>query len=357
MSDVLEVRTADLRTTRLLSEPPPTPTAGEVLLRVRRFALSANNITYGTLGEQVGYWQVFPAAGQGWGRLPMWGYAQVVASAHPDVAEGRELFGYVPMGSHLLIAPTRVNDRGLTDGAAHRASLAPAYNAYRWLDADPLHDPEHADELALFLPVFVLSFLFDAFLADHADFGARTVIVSSASSKASLGVARLLAGRGIEVTGLTSARNAAFVDTVGTYARTLTYDRVADLPRTPSVFVDVAGDAAVRRAVHEHLGDRLTHSAIVGATHRSAPPDTGVMPGPEPAWFFAPDHLRRRVRDWGAGEFDRRFGVALRAFAEWTRTWLTITRSTGPAAVRSTYLDVADGAASPTTGHVLAMAW
>ncbi|HEV7652333.1 MAG TPA: DUF2855 family protein [Actinophytocola sp.] len=354
MPDVIEVRTNDLRTTRVVRAEVPVPGPGQVLLRVRRFALSANNLTYGTLGEAAGYWRIFPAAEPGWGRLPMWGYAEVVASGYPGVDEGRELFGYVPMGSHLLVTPTRVNERGLTDGSEHRRSLAPAYNAYRWCDADPLHDPGHADELALFLPVFVLPFLFDAFLAGHEDFGARGVVVTSASSKAALGLARLLAARGVAVAGLTSPRNAAFAESVGGYARVLTYDRVADLAREPAVLVDVAGAAAVRRAVHEHLGDRLAHSAIVGATHRDAA-DRVALPGPEPAWFFAPDHLRDRIRQWGADGFDERFGAALRDFAGWTRTWLTITRAHGPDAVRSAYLAVAGGAAAPAEGHILAM--
>lgn len=356
MSDVLEVRTGDLRSTRLVSVSPPEPAAGEVLLRVRRFALSANNITYGALGDVAGYWQVFPAARPGWGRLPMWGYAEVVASAHPDVPEGRELFGYVPMASSLLVTPTQVNGRGLTDSAAHRQALAPAYNAYRWVDTDPLHDPEHPDELALFLPVFVLSFLFDAFLADHELFGAHTVVVTSASSKASLGIARLLAGRGVDVTGVTSPGNARFVSSVGGYARTLTYDQVGELPRRPAVLVDLAGNAAVRHAVHDRLRDHLRYSAILGATHRDIPATTAELSGRDPAWFFAPEHLRRRIREWGTPEFDRRFGMALRDFATWTRTWLTITRATGPAAVRSTYLAVADGSSSPATSHILAMA-
>ncbi|MPZ80460.1 MAG: DUF2855 family protein [Actinophytocola sp.] len=94
----------------------------------------------------------------------------------------------------------------------------------RFSDTDPLYDAEHEDELLLFLPVFVLSFLLDAFLAEQRLFGARTVIVTSASSKASLGIARLLAARGVDVTALTSPRNAAFVESVGSYAGTVTYD-------------------------------------------------------------------------------------------------------------------------------------
>lgn len=351
---VLEVRTDDPHVTRLVEDGPASPADGEVVARVRHFGLSANNITYGLLGDMVGYWRVFPAADPGWGRLPMWGVAEVVASTHPEVAEGELLFGYVPMGSHLVLAPGRVRDRGLTDATPHRGTLAPAYNAYRRLAHDPLYDRDHPGELPLFLPLFALSFLLDAFLADHADFGARTVVVSSASSKSSLGTARLLARRGVDVVGLTSARNAAFVTGLGVYSTTLTYDRVSELPLAPTAFLDVAGAPAVRHAVHHHLADRLVHSALVGATH-GAIGGVEPLPGPAPTWFFTPDHMRERIGTWGPAEFDRRFGAALADFATWTRTWLTFTTSTGPDEVRATYLSVLDGTGDPATGHILTM--
>ena len=52
---------------------------GEVLLEVERFALTANNITYGAMGDSFGYWKFFPAP-EGLGRIPVWGFARVVES-------------------------------------------------------------------------------------------------------------------------------------------------------------------------------------------------------------------------------------------------------------------------------------
>jgi len=344
-----------LRITRLVHSDPPAIEPGEILLRVRRFALTANNITYATLGDTLGYWDFFPPADPGWGRIPVWGFGDVVASAHPSVAEGRQVFGYLPMATHLLLAPSRVNDRGLTDGADHRTALPPAYNAYRWLDTDPLYDPDHEDELLLFLPLFVLSFLLDAYLAEKEFFGAKNVILSSASSKASIGVARLLAARGIEVTALTSTRNTSFVDSLRLYTRTVTYDRVDDLPRQPAVFADLAGNAAIRRAVHARFGSDLVQSAVVGTTHWDTRPTTDDAPRWQPDWFFAPDHLRVLVARWGAAEFDRRFGRALWDFAAWSRDHMTIRRSVGPSAVESAYQYLLDGNTDPAVGTILAM--
>ena len=59
---------------------------GEAQLRVERFALTTNNVTYAALGEQLGYWRLFPAP-EGWGRIPAWGYARVVGSRSPALAQ------------------------------------------------------------------------------------------------------------------------------------------------------------------------------------------------------------------------------------------------------------------------------
>ena len=67
-------------------------------MKVDRFAFTANNITYAMLGDQLKYWQLFPAP-EGFGNIPVWGFGRVIASKHPQVAEGELLFGYFPMAT------------------------------------------------------------------------------------------------------------------------------------------------------------------------------------------------------------------------------------------------------------------
>lgn len=88
----------DLRLTRFAPAQQPDNSElrrGEVLLQIERFGFSANNITYATLGEAMRYWQFFPAPA-GWGRVPVWGYAAVAASAHDELEVGERVFGYLP---------------------------------------------------------------------------------------------------------------------------------------------------------------------------------------------------------------------------------------------------------------------
>ena len=122
----------------------------------------------------------------------------------------------------------------------------------------------------------------------------------------------------------------------------LGHSEVDTLPSSPAVYVDISGDAAVRAAIHEHYGDQLRHSAVVGATHFEslAPEEASSLPGPEPKFFFAPDQVRRRTADWGREGLDSRFAEAWGPFVDWADGWLEIVRREGPEAVKSAYLSV-----------------
>src|SRR6202046_3850075 len=109
---------------------------GALLVRINRFAFTANNITYAVLGDQLKYWQLFPAP-EGFGNIPVWGFGDVVASRHPDISIGESLFGYFPMATHLVIEAADVSKRGVHDAAAHRQGVAPGYNAYARVSGDP----------------------------------------------------------------------------------------------------------------------------------------------------------------------------------------------------------------------------
>ena len=105
--------------------------ANEVLLRVDRFALTSNNISYAAAGDMLDYWGFFPAdslpADEGWGRIPAMGYGDVIRSNHPEVPEGQRAFGFFPMSKHLVIQADRITPTHYVDAAAHRANLCRAH--------------------------------------------------------------------------------------------------------------------------------------------------------------------------------------------------------------------------------------
>ena len=104
------VRKDDIYQTKLAERTLPVLQDGEVLLKVDRFAFTANNITYAVFGESMAYWQFFPVSDAAWGRVPVWGFADVLASRHAGIAVGERLYGYLPMSTHLVIAPGRVSE-------------------------------------------------------------------------------------------------------------------------------------------------------------------------------------------------------------------------------------------------------
>jgi hypothetical protein len=351
------VKRDDLHQCRFADDAVGPLEPGQALLEIDSFGLTTNNVTYAVFGEAMSYWSFFPAE-QGWGRVPVWGFANVVAGGNTELEQGRRIFGYFPPSSELVVIPERIDARGFVDASPHRASLPAAYNSYALVDALPLYEQRFEEQLMLLWPLFFTSFLLDDFLGGEGLFGAGTAVVSSASSKTALAAAFLLGRReGIEVVGLTSPGNVEFVEGLDVYDRVIAYPDVGSLRQAPAVYVDIAGDAEVRAAVHGHFGDELRHSAVVGATHWEAPAAENAepLPGPRPEFFFAPDHVRRRSADWGREELDRRVADAWRPFVEWSTGWLKVVRGEGPEAVEAAYLELLDGRADPSVGHVLSL--
>ncbi len=337
-----------------LAEPGP----GEALIKVDTFAFTANNVTYGVAGEQLSYWALFPAP-EGWGRIPVWGFADVIASRAPGLEVGERLYGYLPMSTHLTIKPDRLSPTHFYDAAPTRGGPHQVYHQYMRCAADPGYDPALEAEQAIFRPLYTTSFILDDYCADHGFFGAKTIILASASSKTAIGTAFLLsrrAGRDYRVVGLTSPRNRAFVESLGVYDTVAVYDDIDGLPVDgPAAFIDMSGSASVIGGVHRRFGDALVESCIVGITHYEERGDTRGLPGAKPTMFFAPNHIQKRHQDWGAAGFQTRLKEAWTAFIGPGTSWLRVVDSKGPEAALAAYRRVLSGEALPEEGHMLSL--
>ena len=364
----LQTDKSALHRTRVVETPLAPLKDGEALLKIDRLAVTTNNITYAAFGDtpHLRYWSFFPTGDAAWGHMPAWGFATVVQSTVDGLEPGERFYGYWPIASHVVMQPVRVGDRGFYDGTPHRLELTSAYNQYQRTRTDAAYRAEDEDFQMLMRPLYITSFMLADFLEDNAFFGARQVVFSSASSKTAYGTAfslQLQKADGVARVGLTSKGNRAFVDRLGCYDRSVTYDDVASLdPSVPTLYVDFSGDNALRRRIHEHFGASLVHSCYAGSAHSQdhISLSSDVLPGPQPQAYFAPNQIRKRNTDWGAAEVTRRFNVAQLAFirqvADGEGAWMKVRHHAGLPAAQDLVDALVNGRVDPTDGHVVLLA-
>lgn len=352
---ILEVIRTNLAKSRLVEKELPALAEAQILAKVDRFALTANNITYGVVGEKIGYWNFFPAP-EGWGIVPVWGFADVVQSRVDALKVGERLYGYFPMGTHLIMQPGKIAPERLVEGSPHRAMLPPVYNTYARVNAEAGYDPALDDLRALLFPLYATSFCLYDFLIDNKWFGASQAVIVSASSKTAIGLAIALKkdAAAPPAIGLTSARNAPMVKALGLYASVATYDDIAAIDASkPTVIIDMSGNGKVLSDLHARLGANMLYCSNVGVTHYE---ENAMGPGfirERSAMFFAPGHIQKRAKEWGGGVFDKKAFAFWRDAAVDSRHWLKVDRAKGAAAMEAAFHRVRRGEARPDEGVIV----
>lgn len=329
------------------------PGPGEAIARIDLAAITANNVTYAVYhGPPLHYGAFFPASGPEWLVVPLWGFATVVASRAEGVAEGERVWGYWPSASHLRLAPAPQAGGGFTDRASHRAPMAAVYNQY--VPARAVAPEADEPMAALFRPLFGTAFALDAALAGQPEEAGpdATFLFTSASAKTALGTAWCLRQRGTHrVVGLTSPRNLPFVARTGLYDEVLAYDAIESLPaERPTVLVDFAGNGATMQRLHGHLR-QLKASHIVGDTHWQAPA-AAELPGPKPAFFFAPATIAELAVRMGPAGFQATLADRMRQFIGAAADWLGVKEYHGPEGFSAAFDPLVTGEADAATAAV-----
>jgi hypothetical protein len=343
----LEVCKTDLARYRLTSEDRRSPAPGEITVRIARFGFTANNITYGVVGERIGYWRFFPTQDENWGVLPVWGIGIVEESAAEGISAGERLFGYWPLASHTTLEPEKVQPARFFDGAAHRRELPAVYNRYVRLSNDPVYDPAMDDLRMVLWPLYATSYCLYDFARDNDWFDARQVLIVSASSKTGIGTAYAFKEdpEAPPLLALTSAGHADKLRALGLYDDILTYDEIEKelAPDRPTLIIDMSGSGSVISRLHRHLGEAMRYTSHVGLTRYG---DAGMGEGcirDRSATFFAPGHIAKRGKDWGPGEFDRRSAAFWERAAGASADWLSLSHGVGADAVIAAYREVLEG--------------
>ncbi|MHC6647046.1 DUF2855 family protein [Alteromonas sp. HB246098] len=356
------VKQDDLDQTQVVERLLFTQTLGEdeILLEIDSFGFSANNITYAALGFKMGYWGFFPPQSNddgvnpnGFGIVPVWGFATVKTSCHPDIKEGEKVFGYLPMASHWVIKAGKVAPHGFSDVHEMRKSISPVYDQYLRCAADPGYDEKREAWQLNFRPLYMTSFVLDDYVAEKAK--GETLLLSSASSKTALGTAQLLKDQksarnaSYQVVGLTSQSNVDMVKASDCYDAVYSYDDLSALTNVSSDsrywLLDFAANGTLINNLSELLGDSLSEVTLIGATDWKAE----EKPNPKllnAEIFFAPARVKLRQEQWGHEAFLAKYTGAWQRFALKVSDQFFEQSHQGTNAITQLYLETLNGTAN-----------
>lgn len=342
-----------------ISDKNVTP-EGHIVFEVERFAFTANNLTYYMVGEKLGYWEFFPAIGaskeSNWGVIPVWGVGRVVRSNSDEVPIGSRYFGYFPPASHLVMSDISLSNTNLIDTSSHRQSLPQGYNIYRPLPT--LSNDVNASEQAkqktqesmqmLLWPLYATSFCLAEVVEGIDTIKRQQVLILSASSKTSLGLAYALKESDNPAIGITSPSRIDTLESLNIYSEVLGYDRLDEIALKPTIIIDMSGNATVKQNLKSILGDHLTRYINVGLTHWQ----DAIASDGEDEFFFAPAHIQQRMRDIGAGTYQKLSAEFIFNAMAWSSTWLKVQEQKGLAALSNDFPVHCQGGIPADTGMI-----
>lgn len=374
----LQIRKSKISESRIVDNDLSTATLedGKVLLKIDKFALTANNITYAVVGEQIGYWQFFPPHNiiktgeqvdtDGWGILPIWGFADVVSSKCEGVAVGERLFGYFPPATHIVMKPSKITTGAWLDASEHRKKLPAAYNIYRRVEAEPGYSKAFEDYRMLLFPLHITSFVLFDYLQENNWFEAKQLVMLSASSKTSTGLAYGIQHQAQaaqetkqappKLIALTSERNLSMVNKTMAYDTVLSYKDIAQIDNSiPTLIVDMSGNIATLSALHKHLGDNMKFCSNVGVTHWHDLGRSTDIIEERSEFFFAPSQIQKRLQEWGEQVFDQKSREYLALSIGKSKEWLKMTNLNGLEGMRSIFVDICEGKTDADAGLIVQM--
>ena len=329
--------------------------SGAIRFKIQKYAFTSNNLTYAVVGYRVRYWEFFPAEDP-WGIIPVWGFAEVVASNHEAIQVGEQFYGYFPMADYLDVSPSKVNDFGFTDQTPHRQELASIYNYYSRVKNDLNYKPEVEDYIPLIRPLFITGFLNYYFLKEEHFEGIEQIVLTSASSKTALSLAYMLKINQTEdhknIIGITSQSNMSFVKASGYYDQVISYDQFeSNLENKTTVIVDFAGNSGLLQQIADLLNDHLKYISLIGLTDWQA--EKGFKSLPNAHFFFAPTQAQKQFGVWGVEETNKKIAQALFKFINEISKSLKIQHIHNEQALTELYTQMLQGKVDPSLGYII----
>ncbi|KAG8936610.1 hypothetical protein FRC02_000603 [Tulasnella sp. 418] len=356
-----------------ISSPIPQ---NHVLIQVDKFGWSANNVTYGMLGEDTHfrYFEFHRApetsttSAKTHGVIPVWGFGTVVDSTVGQIKVGERIFGYLPFARYMLIeVDTKdINTHNFYAKRPHLPIDRRPYNQITRCNTDPLYSKETEEAAMLYRPLFWTSFWCEDWLHSISYRGANKIIISSASSKTGFCLALVIrrrmeeTGEKREIIGLTSASNVEFVKSLGLYDRVVLYDNVAEIGPQDGTYcyVDVAGNQNLNGRLMKHLKSSMALGVSLGMSHMSETKGSikSTADGHSKLeMFFMPEWMhvvRKRTPVTEIAKMQKKgWSWIMRDGSRWVK----MKRSSGRDAVLPKYKDTLKGSIPADTGLVFSL--
>ena len=350
------------RNTKIIETKSRPLVDGEVRVAIDKYGLTANNVSYAVSGDMIGYWKYYPVEsenGVNWGKVPVWGMADIVESKCNGVEVGERIYGFLSMSSEVIMRPGKMKAASFVDMAEHRKPLPELYNGYSRTEGEPALYKTLENERCLLFPLFITGYVLADFLADNDYWGAEQILIGSVSSKTGFGMAAFLNSEtnfSGKLVGLTSSGNKAFVESLGDCQQIVTYGKESEIDSSKkAAYVDMSGNGELRNTLHNHLGNNMVRSIGVGATHWEERRSGGEMPGAKPEFFFAPAQIGKRNKDWGPGVLMQKAYAAGAQLAARTSDNLNVEFLNGMEAARDIWIETLDNKVSPKRGIMVSL--
>ena len=350
------VNRENYRETKIVEASADSLVDNQIRVKLDKFGLTSNNVSYAVSGDMIGYWNYYPAEDP-WGKVPVWGLGEVIESGSDEIAIGERLYGFFPMASEVILTPGNVQPGAFVDVTTHRLELPALYNQYRRTQADPDFLQQMEAERCLLFPLFITSFVLYDYLVDNDYFGADQVVIGSVSSKTGFGLAELIKQDGAKgVIGMTSAGNLSFVESLNCCDQTLVYGNESEIDTSlRTAYVDMSGNAQLTETLHNLLGDNMVESCMVGATHWENRGRAKDLPGATPTFFFAPGQIAKRDAEWGPGVSWDKGSAAGAEIAKKISDKMNIELVTGAEAAADIWKAMLDNQVSPSRGLLVSI--
>jgi hypothetical protein len=322
----LTVNKNDIRKSKIAPNPRPQQLEkGQVLVKIKKLALTASNVAYAHFGTSRRFWDFFPSPVSGIGILPAWGFGEVVESANEDIPVGEWLYGFFPVASHLVMDAQKTNETIIQSVDLHRLEIASVYNNYTITEEKLDYNARYDDLQALFQPQFFHTFMLEDLLFEKGYFDSEQIVITSASSNIAILLAFLIAerrkqeGNSTKIIGLTTFSKAGYVRKSGFFDEIRGYEELNTLSKDEKTLIaDFTGNKAMLEEIQDYFGESLTQLYLVGTSHWNKQISDKNDLTEKKSFFSALPRLKKRKEEWGDKELFDKMG----------ERWIAFTRAT-----------------------------